>query len=234
MSGSAAFSSTRTFTFKYLKFFHSSPTHFQKLRRRHIEQQAHLVDGDFVEPLQPLVFVEALPDKFGVQVFEVRQRQQMFGRGVVAEVALFFPDLPRATVCGQPEQCQIEQIGLRRKVQPLRFGRKNARRDQMFADGIGVDQVIDFCQRAAQVPVERVFLLGQLQFFQPLKFLDQIQLERRAEPITKPERQIFVCKSATAEPSAFRNDAPRGSAFDPFFGRYPSAKYILVARAGSG
>jgi len=89
-----------------------------------------------------------------------------------------------------------------RDVQQIRFARvsdgrlcgRDFGRNQVRLHCVGVDAIIQLRQRAVEVPRQRepaAFVL-----LEPLEFLDEIDLEFRADPHTELKRDVFVRKRA--------------------------------------
>ena len=74
-----------------------------------------------------------------------------------------------------------------------------------------MDAVIDFRKIAFDVPAEELLLL----LLQPFKFLDQIDLEFRADPHTEFKGDVFVCVGTAISPST-RHESNRVCLFNPF------------------
>lgn len=118
-------------------------------------------------------------DQYRVDAFEVRQYDQLLQRGGVAHVArLLGVGLPPLRG-REAEQRYVEQVRLA-GVDDADLRGRQARRDQTLFDGVGVNPVIDLGQRALEAPFQR----GEAGFFilEALEFLDEINLEFRAEP----------------------------------------------------
>ena len=86
-----------------------------------------------------------------------------------------------------------------------RLGFGDGRRNEGVLDGVGVDAVVDLGEGALEVPIELepvVFVI-----LEALKFRDEVELEFRAKPRAKLERDVFVGKSA-AIAARTRNQPP--------------------------
>lgn len=99
----------------------------------------------------------------------------------------------------------------------IRTGRLDCRdlgRDEVLADGVGEDPVVDLCKCSVEVPGARVSLA--FLFLQPLELLDEIDLEFRTYPHSKLECNVAmgVCASVPtgccSQPNGVRS-------FDPVF-----------------
>jgi hypothetical protein len=135
----------------------------------------HLADGDLVQPLQALALRQPHVDQFGIHGFEVGQHEELLDGGMVAHVAVEFGIRFAPEFRGQPEQGDIEQIGLV-GVDDRRLRRGHGRRDEAFLDGIGVDAVVELGEGAVEVPGQREAAV--LVLLEALEFLDEVELKR--------------------------------------------------------
>ena len=135
------------------------------------------MDGDFVEPPQSLWLRYAVLDHHGVEVFHVRQADQVIDVGIVSLVAfeVWMRELP--LLMRLPEKRNVQHVRLVR-VDDAHLGARNHRRDEVLLNRVRVDTIIDFRQLALGRP-SQLCLLRRLE---PLESLDQIQLKFNREP----------------------------------------------------
>ena len=101
----------------------------------------------------------------------------MGASGLVANVAIFAGVLAAPLGGGLAEEGHVQHIGLAGiDDADLRFAQ--LRRDEVSLDGVGVDAVVDLGEIAADVPAESL----ALGFLEPLKFLDEVELELDRDP----------------------------------------------------
>ena len=179
------------------------------------EQSAHLGDGDVVQGPQALRLRESLADKDGVEAFEIGEDDELLQRGVVADVALRVGMSIAPLLRGLAEEGDVEQVGLAGiHGGRLRFG--DGRRDEGVLYRVGVDAVIDLCEGALEIPTE----LEAVVFFvlEALEFLDQVELEFRAEPRAELEGDVLVGVGA-AVAAGTRDETIGSGQVDPLLGR---------------
>ena len=118
-------------------------------------------------------------------------------RQVRADAGLLFDAvLDSELLCSHTEQGHVQHIGFT----GIHHGNLlcgKLRRDQVLLDSICMDAVIDLGQISLDVPAKLFHFLG----LEPLKFLDQIQLEFNRNPGGKLKGDLFVCISATVSTS---------------------------------
>jgi len=111
---------------------------FKTLHAAGGKQGSHLGDGDVVESGEAVGLWQTLADEHGVQAFEVGEDDELFERGVVADVSLgirvcFAPLFDGLTEKGDVEEVRLTGIDGR----GLGFG--DGGWDESVLDGIGVD-----------------------------------------------------------------------------------------------
>lgn len=91
--------------------------------------------------------------------------EQLFGRGVFAEVSgeIGVQGFPLAG--GHTEKRKVEQVGFRGVNNTCLPAGGKTRRDEVHFNGAGVNVVINFGKRTAKVPVEFVAAFEGLGFF---------------------------------------------------------------------
>ena len=180
------------------------------------EQGAHLCDGDVVEGGEACGLWQSLADEHGVEAFEVGEDDELLQRGVVADVSLGTGVGIAPLFGGLAEEGDVEQIRLAGiDGSGLRLG--DERRNEGILDGVGVDAVVDLGKGALEVPIELeaiVFLV-----LEALEFLDEVELELRAEPGAELKGDVLVGVGAATVATGFglESDGTRG--FDPLSGR---------------
>ncbi len=120
---------------------------------------------------------QGLPDKQGIEVFKVGQADELGSSGLVADVALAAGVLATPLGGGLTEESHVEHIGLA-GIDETGLAFAERRRDEVGLDGVGVDAVIDLGEVAADVLAEGL----TLGFLEPLKFLDEVELELDRDP----------------------------------------------------
>lgn len=120
---------------------------------------------------------------------------------MVTHVALCFRVGNSPLLCGHAKNGNVEHVGFAGEVETFPSGVPVNQRHEIGSDGIGVKIVVDLGEQAADIPVQR-FLPFCLQ---PLEFLDEVNLKRRAEPIAKLDGDVFVGISAPIPPSLCDN-----------------------------
>jgi hypothetical protein len=153
-------------------------------------------------------------DELGVHVLEVGEDEQLFQCGVVTHVAVFFRVGIAPFPGGLAEEGDVEKVGLV-SVGESGLLCRDLCRDEVGLDGVGVEPIVDLGQGAVEVPVEgeaTIFVL-----LQTLEFLDEVQLELRAEPGAELEGNVPVGKGAAIAPS-LGNEAAGAGGFHPFLG----------------
>ena len=114
-----------------------------------------------------------------------------------------------------PNRRDVEQLGLAGlsgnglNPGPLRW-------NQPFLDRVSVDAVVDFRQRALETPFQR--WSAGLFILEPLKLLDEIELELGAEPGAQLEGDVAVGIGATL-PAGFGVQADGARGLDAFLCR---------------
>ena len=147
---------------------------FQTLYAAGGEQRSHLGDGDVVKGGEAFGLWQSLADEDGVQAFEVGEDDELFERGVIAEVALGVRIGVAPLFGGLAKEGDIEQIRLA-GIDGGGLSLGDGGRDERVFDGIGVDAVIDLGEGALEVPIELeavVFLV-----LEALEFLDEVEFE---------------------------------------------------------
>ena len=138
------------------------------------EQGAHLGDGDAVERCEAFRLRQSLADEDGVQAFEVGEDDELFERGVVADVALGVGVGVAPLLGGLSEKGDIEEVGLA-GINRGGLSLRDGRRKEGLLDGVGVDAVIDFGEGALEIPIQLqavVFIV-----LEALEFPDEVELE---------------------------------------------------------
>ena len=118
-----------------------------------------------------------MADKQGVEVFQIREANELGTGGLVADVALFAGVLAAPLGGGLAEEGHVEHIGLA-GIDEAGLGFAQLRRDEVGLDGVGVDAVVDLSEVAADVPAESL-ALGVLE---PLKLFDEVERELDRDP----------------------------------------------------
>ena len=118
-----------------------------------------------------------MADKQGVEVFQIREANELGTGGLVADVALFAGVLAAPLGGGLAEEGHVEHIGLA-GIDEAGLGFAQLRRDEVGLDGVGVDAVVDLSEVAADVPAESL----ALGFLEPLKLFDEVELELDRDP----------------------------------------------------
>lgn len=116
-------------------------------------------------------------DEEGVEVFEVREADELGGVGVVAEVA-FLAGVGIAPSFGRhAEEGHVEDVGLA-GVDEVDLCFVELGRDEIGLDGVGVDAVVDLGEVAFDVSAELLAFL----LFEALELLDEVELELDGDP----------------------------------------------------
>ena len=118
-----------------------------------------------------------MADKQGVEVFQIREANELGTGGLVADVALFAGVLAAPLGGGLAEEGHVEHIGLA-GIDEAGLGFAQLRRDEVGLDGVGVDAVVDLSEVAADVPAESL----AFGFLEPLKLFDEVELELDRDP----------------------------------------------------
>ena len=161
-----------------------------------LRQNLHLADGDGIELCQTLGLRHSFADKYCIQVFQIGQADQLRDIGVVADVSFEIRMAVPPLLCSHTEEGHVQDIGFT----GIHYGNLlwgKLWRNQILLDGIRMDAVVDLGQISLDVPAKLFHLLG----LEPLKFLDQIQLEFNRNPGGKLKGDLFVCISATLSTS---------------------------------
>ena len=128
-----------------------------------------------------------LLDKNRIEVLHIRQADKFIDSGVVAyvpsEVGIGLAPL----FCRYTEHCHIQHIGFI-GVDDACLCRCNLRGNKILLYGIGMYTVVDFRQLTFRRPTQQTLLLR----LQPLKFLDDVDFELRANPHRKFKGYILV------------------------------------------
>lgn len=113
---------------------------------------------------------------------------------------------------GLAEEGDVEQVRLAGiDGGCLRLG--DGRRDEGVLDGVSVDAVVDLGEGALEVPIELeavVFLV-----LEALEFLDEVELEFRAEPGAELEGNVLVGVSAATVATGFGLESDGSRGLDP-------------------
>ena len=156
-----------------------------------------------------------MPDENGVEAFEIGEDNELLQRGVIEEVALGVGMSVAPLFRGLAEEGDIEQIGLVGiDERGLLF--RDARRYERLFDGIGVDAVVDLGEGALEIPAELETVVFVV--LEALEFLDEVELELRAEPRSELEGDVFVGKGAASVTSGPRLEPNGSSGFNPLPG----------------
>jgi len=177
------------------------------------EQGAHLGDGDAVERCEAFRLWQSLTDEDGVQAFEVGEDNELFERGVVADVALGVGVGVAPLLGGLSEQGDIEEVGLA-GINRGGLGLRDGWRKEGLLGGVRVDAVIDFGEGALKFPIQLeavVFLV-----LEATEFLDQIDFEFRADPHAELESDVGMGESA-AIPACGGFESNGVGFLNPFF-----------------
>ena len=178
------------------------------------QQGAHLSDGDFIQLPQPFFLRQSLADEHGVKAFKIGQDNELLQRSVVANVAFSVGMLVAPLFGGLAEEGDVEQVGFV-GIDETGLGFGDRGRNERFFYGIGVDAVVDLCQRPLEVPIQlETFVLVVLE---SLEFFDKVELEFYGHPRGKLEGDVLVSVGA-AVASRFRNQTNGTSRVDPTLG----------------
>ena len=101
----------------------------------------HLLNGNLIQLYQSLALGQALVDEHGIQVFHVRQADQLIDSGIVAYVALLVGIHLTPLFCRHAKHGNIEHISLI-GVDDACLLRYHLFRDNIALDGIGVNPVV--------------------------------------------------------------------------------------------
>ena len=137
----------------------------------------------------------------------------MHTRGLVTDVALIAWVLSTPLSGGLTEERHVEYVGLARINQTC-LGCAQLWRDEVGLNSIGVDSVVDLREIAADIPAESL----TLSFFEPLKLLDEVQLELNRDPGGEFVSDIRMGVGA-AVTTSFRLNTNGARALDPLFRR---------------
>ena len=116
-------------------------------------------------------------DEEGVEIFQIGEAHELGGVSLVADIAFLVRIRVAPVLCGFPEECHVQDIGLAGIDQVGLFSAKFGG-DEVGADGVGMDAVVDLGEVPLHIPAE--FLL--LGFLEALEFLDQVELEFHGHP----------------------------------------------------
>lgn len=96
------------------------------------------MDGDFIEPPQSLWLRYAVLDHHGVEVFHVRQADQLIDVGIVSLVAfeVWMRELP--LLMRLPEKRNVQHVRLVR-IDDAHLGARNRRRDEVLLHRVRFD-----------------------------------------------------------------------------------------------
>lgn len=111
---------------------------------------------------------------WSIETFEIGEDDELFQRGVIADVALGIGMGIAPLLRVLAEEGDVEQVGLVRVDEGglfLAYGD----RDQRRLDGIGVDAVIDLGEGALEASPELEAVVFVI--FETLEFDDQVELE---------------------------------------------------------
>ena len=150
------------------------------------------MDGDFVEPPQSLWLRYAVLDHHGVEVFHVRQADQLIDVGIVSLVAfeVWMRELP--LLMRLPEKHNVQHVRLVR-VDDAHLGARNRRRDEVLLNRVRVNTIIDF----RQFPFNRPPQLRLFRRLEPLEFINEIEFEKNTDCRPKFKRNVFLSISSS-------------------------------------
>ena len=137
---------------------------------------------------------QSLADEDGVQAFEVGEDDELFERGVVADVAFRVGVGVVPLLGGLSEEGDIEEVGLA-GINRGGLSLRDGRRKEGLLDGIGVDAAIDFGEGALEISIKLqavVFIV-----LEALEFLDEVELELHGYPGREFESDVLVGVGAT-------------------------------------
>ncbi len=137
-----------------------------------------------------------MADEHGVEAFEIGEDDELLQRGVVAEVALG------------------ARVGVAPFFRGLGFG--DGGWDECFLDRVGVDAVVDFGERALEIPTELKAVVFVV--LEALELLDEVKFELGAELGTEFEGDVLVGVGA-AITSGARDQSFGSGQVDPFLCR---------------
>ena len=187
---------------------------FQLLHRSRGER-LHLANGNRVEPLDAVALRQRHVNELGVHVLEVREDEKLFQRGVVAHVAVLAGIGVAPFAGGLAEEGDVEKVCFVGVGDGGLF-RRDFRRDEVRLDGVGVETVMNLGEGAVEVPGEgeaAVFIL-----LEALEFLDEVELEFRAEPRAELKGDVLVGVGA-AVAAGTRDETIGSGQVDPLLGR---------------
>jgi hypothetical protein len=139
----------------------------------------------------------------------------LFQRGVVAHVAVLAGIGVAPFAGGLAEEGDVEKVCFVGVGDGGLF-RRDFRRDEVRLDGVGVETVMNLGEGAVEVPGEgeaAVFIL-----LEALEFLDEVELEFRAEPRAELKGDVLVGVGA-AVAAGTRDETIGSGQVDPLLGR---------------
>ncbi len=170
------------------------------------------MDRDLVEAGEAFGLGQALTDKQGVEVFQVREADELGAGGLVADVALVAGVLAAPLGGGLAEEGHVEHIGFA-GIDEAGLRLAQLRRDQVRLNGVGVDAVVDFGEVAADIPAEGL----ALGFLEALELFDEVGLELDRDPRGKLQGNVQVGIGAAVAPG-LGLDADSAGALGPLLG----------------
>lgn len=158
------------------------------LYTRIVNQELHLLYRDLVELFEAVALFPPFLDEQCVEVFHVRQADELGHIGLVPEVSLRIGILrPPCSRCF-PEECHIQHVRLGRIDQVDLFrGQRNW--NQVLLYGVCMDAIVYLREVSIDVPAE----LCVFSLFQALELFDELDLEFWTDPHPKLEGDIFMC-----------------------------------------
>ncbi len=113
----------------------------------------------------------------GIQVFKVRQADQLADIGIIPDIALFVGTFIPLWFCCFTKESHIQQIRPQR-IDKIDLLLGQLRRNQFFLNRIRMNAVIYFCKAVFNIPAELPFPF----FFEPLEPFEQIKLKFNGYP----------------------------------------------------
>lgn len=175
------------------------------------QEGGQLGNRNVVELLQPLTLRNSLRDQDRVQAFQIGENHQLLQGGLVAKVAVGARVVLAPFLRGHAKQGHVEQVGLGGVDETFLLA-ADLGRDQVFLDGVGMDEVIYLGEGALEV-------LGQLEavvflIFEALELFDEVDFENGTDRRAKLKGDVNMRISTSVSPRLGLN--PDGICFfDP-------------------
>ncbi len=160
-----------------------------------------------------------MADEDGIEAFEIGEDDELLQRSVVADVALGVGMGIAPLFRGLAEEGDVEQVGFA-GINQRGLGFGDGGWDECFLDRVGVDAVVDFGERALEIPTELKAVVFVV--LEALELLNEVKLELGAEPGTEFKGYVLVGVSA-AVTSGARDQSFGSGQVDPFLCREEEA-----------